>query len=326
MPGLTGTALLRKVRETHLDLPVILVTGEPSLGTAIEAVEYGAMRYLDKPVEPEELVGTVQRAVRLNRVAELRRELANELGQLAQADGDRAGLDVRFGRALAGLFLVYQPIVDWPKRRLFGYEALVRSNEETLPHPGALFDAAERLDRLHDLGRAIRDRAPEPFERARNGEQLFVNLHTRDLLDDTLFAPDAPLAALADRTVLEITERAKLEQVPDAKTRCERLSERGFRLAIDDIGAGYAGLTSFAVLEPEVVKLDMALVRGVHESRTKQKLVKTLIGLCNELDIVVIGEGVETEAERDALAELGCHLMQGFLFAKPSPPFVAPCF
>jgi EAL domain-containing protein (putative c-di-GMP-specific phosphodiesterase class I) len=97
----------------------------------------------------------------------------------------------------------------------------------------------------------------------------------------------------------------------------------GFRIAIDDLGAGYAGLTSFALLEPEIVKLDMTLVRDVHLNSTKQKLVRSMTQLAHDMGMMVVGEGVETAAERDALVNLGCDLLQGYLFAKPNMAFPA---
>ena len=97
----------------------------------------------------------------------------------------------------------------------------------------------------------------------------------------------------------------------------------GFRIAVDDLGAGYAGLTSFAQLEPEVVKLDMALVRGVHQQPTKLTLVRTMITMCRELGMLVVAEGIETPEERDAIVDAGCDLLQGYLFAKPGPAFPA---
>ena len=97
----------------------------------------------------------------------------------------------------------------------------------------------------------------------------------------------------------------------------------GFQIAIDDLGAGYAGLTSFALLEPEIVKLDMTLVRDVHKQSTKQKLIRSMTALCKDMGMMVVGEGVENAEERDALVELGCDLLQGYLFAKPAAPFPA---
>jgi EAL domain-containing protein (putative c-di-GMP-specific phosphodiesterase class I) len=97
----------------------------------------------------------------------------------------------------------------------------------------------------------------------------------------------------------------------------------GYSIAVDDLGAGYAGLTSFALLEPEIVKLDMTLVRDVHLNSTKQKLVRSMTQLAHDMGMMVVGEGVETVEERDAIVHLGCDLLQGFLFAKPSVAFPA---
>jgi EAL domain-containing protein (putative c-di-GMP-specific phosphodiesterase class I) len=112
----------------------------------------------------------------------------------------------------------------------------------------------------------------------------------------------------------------------DVRSRIGALRAAGFRIAVDDLGAGYAGLTTFALLEPDVVKLDMALVRDVHKEATKQTLVRTMIAMCKELGIVVTAEGIECAEERDALAQAGCDLMQGYLFARPGDPFPSPTF
>jgi EAL domain-containing protein (putative c-di-GMP-specific phosphodiesterase class I) len=95
----------------------------------------------------------------------------------------------------------------------------------------------------------------------------------------------------------------------------------GYRIAVDDLGAGYAGLTSFTLLEPEIVKLDMSLVRDVHQNSTKQKVIRSMTALSQDMGMTVVAEGVETVAERDALLDLDCDLLQGFLFAKPGPAF-----
>ena len=125
---------------------------------------------------------------------------------------------------------------------------------------------------------------------------------------------------------VEITERARLEQVGDPLPRVTRLRELGFRIAIDDIGAGYSGLTSFVTLEPDLLKLDMSLVRDVHDSPIKQRLVTAMVDLCADLGTPLVAEGVETIEERDCLVGLGCDIFQGYLFAKPAAPFIAPTF
>ncbi len=321
MPGMTGIELLRAVRQRDHDVPMILVTGNPSVDSATQAVEHGALRYLVKPVGKGVIAETVERAVKLHRVARLKREAAEYLGNQEQLIGDRADLEVSLGRGLDTLWMAYQPIVDPTTQRVSAYEALVRTRERSLPHPGVLFSVAERLGRVHDVGRAIRTSVANTLAAKPPETDIFINLHSADLLDETLFAADSLLAASAGRIVLEITERVALEHASDVPERIRRLRALGFRIAIDDLGAGYAGLSYFALLSPDVVKLDMSLVRSVHESPIKQKLVGSMTTLCRELGMRVVAEGVETAAERDTLINLGADLLQGYLYAKPGPAY-----
>jgi EAL domain-containing protein (putative c-di-GMP-specific phosphodiesterase class I)/CheY-like chemotaxis protein len=321
MPGMDGLELLRAVRQHDLDVPVVLVTGDPALATALRALEYGAYRYLPKPFELDALTTVVDGAVLVGRMAKLRRRALDLYGDPDKQVGDRAGLEASFARALDGLWLAFQPIVRWESRELYGYEALLRTTEPTLPHPGAIIDAAERLGKQRHLGRIIRNAAALAFASVPEGALLFVNLHPHDLNDEALVHPEAPLTQIASRVVLEITERAAIDDVTDARARVAQLREIGFRIAIDDLGAGYAGLTAFAQLEPEVVKLDMSLVRDVHQQPTKRRLIQSMTELCLDMGRLVVAEGIESAEERDVLAELGCELMQGYLFAKPGKPF-----
>ena len=119
-------------------------------------------------------------------------------------------------------------------------------------------------------------------------------------------SPESPLSKIASRVVLEITERCSLDGVAGLAAKLAAMRGLGFRLAVDDLGAGYAGLSSFATLEPEFVKLDMSLIRGVDASPKKRSVVSAMIRLCTqELGMQVISEGIETSAERDALAAEG---------------------
>jgi EAL domain-containing protein (putative c-di-GMP-specific phosphodiesterase class I) len=147
--------------------------------------------------------------------------------------------------------------------------------------------------------------------------QVFVNLHPLDLLDDDLVGGTCPLTKHSRRVVIEITERATLEGMHDIRQRVSALRSLGYRIALDDLGAGYAGLTSFAHLEPDVVKVDRSLVQDIGSDRTKQKLLSSLAQLCGQLDMSVICEGIETYEERDTLLTLDCDLLQGYLFARP---------
>ncbi len=324
MPNMSGIELLRAVRDLDPDLPVLLVTGQPTWEGAAQAIEYGVFRYLPKPFNLDELRETVKQATQLYRLARLKREAINLGGSAGPSD--RAGLEASFERVLASFGMAFQPIVSLSKRSVLGYEALLRSNEASLPNPGDVLEAAERLDATQRLGRAVRAFVAERRSLMNHDWLLFVNLHPNDLLDPELTMPASPLASIASCVVLEITERAPLSDLERVRERCFELRRMGFRIAVDDLGAGYAGLTSFAVLDPDIVKVDMNLVRGIESSAVKRRLVASVLALCREMEMMLVAEGVETVAERDVLADLGCDLFQGFLFARPASAFYQPAF
>jgi EAL domain-containing protein (putative c-di-GMP-specific phosphodiesterase class I) len=234
-------------------------------------------------------------------------------------------LEDKLQRCLATLTLHFQPIVHAGTRTRFGYEALLRSADRSLPHPGAILDAAERLERTQALGRNVRAQAAKviastPPERG----LMFVNLHLLDLFDKQLLSPFAPLSKVASRVVLEITERTSLEGQIDLRYRVAELRELGFHIAIDDLGGGHARMGTFTPLDTDFVKLDMSLVRDVDKHQLKQRLIRSVTQLCREQGTQVIGEGVETEAEAQVLYDLGCDLLQGYVIARPGPAFVDP--
>jgi EAL domain-containing protein (putative c-di-GMP-specific phosphodiesterase class I) len=317
MPDLSGIDLVREVRQRDVDVPVILVTGDPKLESAMAAIDLGVFRYLPKPFEPAELVASVERATRIHRLAVAKRQALLLLKNDDELLGDTTTLEERFDAALQSTWLAFQPIVSIKERRTVAFEALLRNDEPTLRNPNAFLTAAERLGRLKELGRRIRRCAFEAATTAPPGADLFVNLHPSDLLDDDLLNRVAPLSHIARRTVLEITERASLEGVADLRNRLSAIRALGYRIAIDDLGAGYAGLSSLTTLQPDVAKLDMSLVRGIDTDERRQRVVETLASLCSELSMSVVTEGIETEGERDCVARLGGDLMQGYYFARP---------
>jgi len=319
MPGMSGLKLLRAIREYDLELPVVLMTGQPNLSGAAAAVEYGAFQYLIKPVEIDRLRGVVARAVSFGRIGRLKRQCAEEYGSGSFYVGDRAGIEAKLDRALSSLWMAYQPIVRADGSSL-GHEAFLRSEEPVLPHPAAVLKAAERIGRTHDVGRAVRDLvAADAVNGADEHALFFVNLLAEDLLDPMLYLPSAPLTRIASRVVFELADRSSLEAINGVDARLERLRAAGFRIALDNLGAGDAGLATFTQLEPEFVKLDLSLIRGIHQDATKLGIVRSLIRLCHDLGKSIVAEGVEVVEERDALVAEGCDFMQGFYFGRPGP-------
>ena len=320
MPDMNGVELMGHIRSQDADVPIILLTASPSLETAIQGIEHRAFRYLTKPIDMTALRETVERAARISRLARFRRAAMVVARSEAAAAADIELADT-FARALGTLWMAYQPVVDTVTNEIRGYEALMRIDDPAHPHPGAMLEAAERLGRLDELGRHVRDLCPAPFIASHLDSLLFVNLHPRDLLDSVLYQSDNPLASIASQVVLEITERAGLEGITDVRGRVRDLRQLGYRIAIDDLGSGHSGLTSFAVLEPEFVKIDMSLIRDIDQSPIKRRLVRSMTELCRDIGITVVAEGIETLGERQALIDLGCDLLQGYLLARPGPAF-----
>jgi EAL domain-containing protein (putative c-di-GMP-specific phosphodiesterase class I)/ActR/RegA family two-component response regulator len=312
--GQEGKRLVHLVHDLQPDLPVVVLTDQPTIETAVSALEQGAARYLVRPVSPQIVFQAVWGAI-------ARRD--RSAGQKSRQTLEPKEQELRnaLDRAIDNLYMVFQPIVRWSDRRIIAYEALVRTREPSLMRPDHLFAAAEKFSMVIPMGRSIRAAVSQAIADAPEDINVFVNVHGAELADEELYSPDAPLSQVASRVVLEITERWSLDRFQDVRERVRCLRSIGFRVAVDDLGAGYAGLTSFARLRPEIVKIDMSLVRGVNQDPTRQHLIRSLNTLCTDLGICVVAEGIETAEERDALLSLGSDVLQGYLFSKPAPAF-----
>jgi EAL domain-containing protein (putative c-di-GMP-specific phosphodiesterase class I) len=315
MPGMDGIELLRKIREHDPDLPVVLISGDPDGARVAGIAEREAFKCVLKPMDNQELRMTVQKAAKLHTFARARRHAFGSDPGDSVSDQERRAAS--FERALEGLWMAFQPVVRAFDQSIIGYEALLRSNEALLPSPAHLLRTAESLGQITRLGRTVR-RAVEPFALDRPMSALFLNVHPLELADPDLLNRASPLVHHAAGVVLEVSERALLDDRGITRKTLEALRECGFRIALDGLGPESAGLTGFAMLEPEFVKLDMTLVRDIDESPGKQQLVGAITALSKDIGASIIAEGVETDAERQTLVELGCELLQGYLFARPA--------
>jgi EAL domain-containing protein (putative c-di-GMP-specific phosphodiesterase class I) len=318
MPGMDGMQFLREIRQLDLDVPIVFLTGNPSLASAMEAMQHGGYRYLEKPIDGDSLVAVVRDAAAHHRLALLKRKAL----EVCEAGGwlieDLDDLGERFERALGKLWMAYQPIVAWPSQRVFAHEALLRSSEPDLSSAPKLLDAAERLGRVQELGKLVRNSVAEELAAAGPQTVACVNLHALDLTSEHLFDRAAPLSRVARRVVLEISERAGVYRVEDLPGKIGYLRDLGFRVALDDLG-GHVGLSTFRQLHPDLVKLDISLIRDVDSAPAKAHLIASMIQLCTrDLGMRVVCEGVETEGERDTLVKAGAELLQGYIFGRPA--------
>jgi EAL domain-containing protein (putative c-di-GMP-specific phosphodiesterase class I) len=314
MPGSSGLQFLAEVRERDPGLPFVLMTAAPQLESAVMAVNLGAFRYLMKPVDLAELEATIRKAGLARSFARLQREA---LDAVRSEDAARANANRMVDDALSGLWMAWQPIVKNHGSALFAYEALLRTDEPLLSRPEEFVGTAQQVERGRELARAVRARVAQTIPTLPDGTLALVNIVAEDLSDPDLVNPDAPLSAHAPRVVLEITERTKLDATLNIPSRVKQLRDLGFRLAVDDLGAGYSGLSSITQLEPSIVKLDMSLIRDIHESMARRAVVASMVILCQSMHIEVIAEGIEKREEADVLWDLGVDLCQGYLFGRP---------
>lgn len=212
--------------------------------------------------------------------------------------------------------VAYQPIVHAADSSLFAHEVLCRVAPESTIGLVDLFDWALREGEIWNLGREIRHKAAHRLD-ARPDALLFFNLHPAELLDPELTNRETELDRHAQRVVFEITERAAIGDFTRMRTAMRRLRQRGFRFAIDDLGAGYAGLNSVAMLSPDFIKVDMTIIRDIDRMPIKARLLRRMVEFADEEGVKIVAEGVETEAEAARVREVGCHLIQGFLIGMP---------
>ena len=239
-------------------------------------------------------------------------------------------LSAEFERVLseARITCVYQPIVSLSDYAVIGYELLARGPlQSELHRPDALFEVARAENRVPELDRlcrmmAARGSATLPAECLR-----FINIEPIDLFSrsrgdiSVQELIDATPENLRGQTVIEITENSVIDDFAHMRRMVDRLRDQGFRIAIDDAGAGYAGLQTMVEIEPDFIKLDMSLTRHLERSVVKQKLIGTLRDFCRQAGIALVAEGIETQEQLDALLALGIAYGQGFLFAHPGSPY-----
>jgi diguanylate cyclase (GGDEF)-like protein/PAS domain S-box-containing protein len=228
--------------------------------------------------------------------------------------------------------LLYQPIVDLEASRMVGCEALVRWDhpQRGLVSPDAFIRLAEDTGLIVPLGKwVLREATKEAAQWPKTPTNsrppyVTVNISAKQLLhsefvnDVATALRDAALAP--DRLILEITEGTLLDNAEATTARLQELKALGVRLAIDDFGTGYSSLSYLQRFPIDILKIDKSFVDGIVRGGNQAALARTIISLGDSLALRTVAEGIETDAQRNVLRDLGCHLGQGFLYAKPLDP------
>ncbi|WP_341886774.1 EAL domain-containing protein [Variovorax sp. YR752] len=216
--------------------------------------------------------------------------------------------------------MAFQPIVDLGRREIYAHEALVRG----LSGEGA----AEVLGRVDPVDRfafheACRVKAIEIAARLGMKSRLSLNVMPNDVAGQAECFRTAMAAAKrckfpVRQLMFEITEGERVRDLHGLAATFNSFKRHGFTSAIDDFGAAYAGFELLAAFQPDVVKIDLSLIRGIHADPVRLTIVRGFVATCDELQIRVIAEGVEAAEEVRALRQIGVELFQGYLFARPA--------
>jgi EAL domain-containing protein (putative c-di-GMP-specific phosphodiesterase class I) len=226
------------------------------------------------------------------------------------------------------IWTAFQPIVELGSGRAMGWEGLSRGPRGSdLELPLVLFGRAARYGVTEELERACRRQAFVDWRVFGQSGRLFVNTVPATIRDTSflgrgVFDYLGPGLAPSDVT-LEITEQRVIENLNLYREAMHSFTDLGFSFAIDDVGAGYSGLETVAVLKPAYLKIDIALVRDVHQKKVSQQVVKAILDMGAGLGATVIAEGIQTREEEVALRELGVGWGQGYFYARPVDPYAA---
>ena len=325
-----GLDLLESVRRWAAGayLPVVVLTADTS-PTALEAaLAHGATDFLTKPFNATEIVLRIRNLLQTRElyttlqqhIADAQGTLDRTLGLHGRDDAD-GGTRERIEAVLAGgdLSTVFQPVVDLADTTVVGYEALSRFAPGT-PDTRTWFAQAEDVGLSADLevaavARAVASTADLPasgFVALNVSPATLVGGHLADLpLEDVLRSGSS--------VVVELTEHVPVSDYDALAASFAPLREAGARLALDDTGAGFAGLRHLLHLHPDIIKLDISLVTGIEADPARRALAAALLSFAGDIGAQVVAEGVETAAQAEVLAALGVRWAQGFLYGRPAP-------
>lgn len=327
MPAGGGQRVVEELRRRAPEIRVLAHTVMRERESVVGMLHGGAVGYLIKGSTTTEILAAIRRAalgqpsLSPQVMSDLVAGLANQLEQDELQASERRAKQGRLARVIAGRgrTTVYQPIVELAGHQVVGFEALSRfDTDDDEPWPvDRWFTEAAAIGLGTELELACGSSALGELLRFPSGAYLSLNVSNRTLQSpDLLTALDA---VDSSRVVVEITEHEAVEDYGILVGALGAMRERGIRVAIDDVGAGFASLRHILSIEPDIIKLDVSLVRGIDSDPRRHALANALVTFAEEIGIAVVAEGIETTEEHAALQSLGIGFGQGYFIARPSP-------
>jgi EAL domain-containing protein (putative c-di-GMP-specific phosphodiesterase class I) len=325
MPNVDGHEVLTQIKlyAAGSFLPVLVLTADTTTTARDRALSQGAQDFLTKPIDSAETALRIANLLRTRQLFTTLRQARLHSGPESEAlDGAVPQTRERILSVLRGSAVtpVYQPVIDILSLRAVGYEGLSRFPGTEYGGPDRWFGdafevglgvelewlaASKVLSSLQTLPAG----EPEPFLAVNMSPASVLHLLTHQLCDPGLYP----------RIVVELTEHVPVEDYAAVHASMAPMREGGSRLAADDLGSGYAGFRHLIRLQPDIIKLDISLVRGIHRSKGQRALASALVAFAADVGARVIAEGVEEKGELEALQDIGVPWAQGYYLGKPNP-------
>jgi EAL domain-containing protein (putative c-di-GMP-specific phosphodiesterase class I) len=325
---LDGIEVLRRLRAVISEdsfLQVLMLTADGTPAAREGALAAGAKDFVTKPFNRVEVLLRVHNLLETRELymRSVNRRAALQVELDARKSEDRRAAEARLERladvqaVLIGdaLTMKFQPVLDLGSDMLVGVEALARFATSPRRPPNEWFADAEEVGLGVQLELLAVQRAVEQFDDLAPDCFMALNVSPRTATADELrgLLADVP----GERVMLELTEHARIDDHATLFAGLTDLRARGVRIAVDDAGAGYAGLQQILQLRPDVVKLDLELIQGVHRDPARRALASAMVTFARDIGAGLIAEGIESSEDLESLRALGVPWGQGFYLAEP---------
>lgn len=222
------------------------------------------------------------------------------------------------------LTIHFQPIVAVADHSIYAYECLARGvmPDGSYMNPARMFDVANKTGMLFNLDRQCREAAIKTAAVKNISQNIFINFMPSAIYNPEFCLRDTvhwanQLEFDPASIVFEVVETEKVDSIEHLTHILAYYKEKGFRTALDDVGSGFSSLNLFARLQPDIIKLDMELVRDVHCSEVKQSIARALLAMSRDAGCKILAEGIETKEEFEWFKALGVDYAQGYYFGRP---------
>jgi EAL domain-containing protein (putative c-di-GMP-specific phosphodiesterase class I)/AmiR/NasT family two-component response regulator len=323
MPHVDGLELLDEITRYAASsyLPVLVLTADTTTESRNRALGHGARDFLTKPFDTVEVSLRIANLLETRQLYTLLRHTAvcdsDVESRIAPDDQDPVLERIQTVFRHQSMVPFYQPVVDVGTLATVGHEALARFPDQHAQGPAGWFSDAFAVGLGTDLEWLAATNALPFLKTASPDTFLALNMSPASILliqEQALCDP-----TLCPRIVIELTEHVPIEDYSAVHRALEEMRDHGTKLAADDLGSGYAGFRHLIALQPDIIKLDISLVRGIHQSRAQRALASALVAFAGDVAAQVIAEGVEEAAELAVLQDLGVCWAQGYYLGVPAP-------